>query len=74
MVLSNGEVSKSILRAGGQTVQDECKEYVSTNGNVQPGNIAVTGPGNIPCKFIIHTAGANYNSSNITKSKKVELD
>ena len=71
LTLTNGEVSKSILRAGGQTVQDECKKFVSTNGNVQAGSIAVTGPGSIPCKFIIHTVGANYNSSNVSKSEKV---
>ena len=33
----------------------------------------MTGPGNIPCKFIIHTVGASYNSSDVSKSKKVEM-
>jgi len=53
-------VSKSILNAAGQAVQDECSQFVSKNGSVQPGDIAVTGPGKIACKYIIHTAGSNY--------------
>jgi len=71
LTLKNGAVSKSILNAGGQTIQDECSQFVSKNGNVQPGDIAVTGPGKIPCKHIIHTAGSNYrgvSSEEVTAS------
>ena len=64
-------MSKSILKAAGQTIQDECSQFVSKNGRLQPGDIAVTGPGNIPCKHIIHTAGSNYDISNSLKSEKV---
>ena len=72
LILSNGAVSKSILQAGGQTLQDACSQYVSKNGQVQPGDVVVTGPGNIPdCECIIHTAGSNYDSSNTSNSEKV---
>ena len=65
--LTNGAVSKSILNAAGQTIQDECSQFVSKNGRLQPGDTAVTGPGNIPCKYIIHTAGSNYNGASSEK-------
>ena len=74
LILSNGEVSKSILKAGGQAIQDECTEYISTNGNVEAGEIVVTGPGNIPCKFIIHTAAARYNILNTSESETVIIN
>ena len=71
LVLSNGAVSKSILQAAGQAIQDECSKYVSKNGKLQAGDIAITGAGNISCKLIIHTAGSNYDSSNTSNSEKV---
>ena len=71
LVLSNGAVSKSILRAGGQTVQDECTNHVSKNGRVKPGDIVVTRAGNIQCKHIFHTACSNYDNLNAKNSEKV---
>ena len=71
LVLSNGAVSRSILRTGGPALQDECNQYISNHGKVQIGEIVVTGPGNIPCKNIIHTIGTTYNKSNTSKSEKV---
>ena len=71
LVLSNGAVSRSILRAGGPVLQDECNQYISSNGKPQIGGVVVTGPGNIPCKHIIHTVGAKYNKSAVMTSVKV---
>jgi len=71
LVLSNGAVSNSILKAAGQTVQDECSAHVSKNGRVQAGDVVVTGAGKIPCKYIIHTAGSSYDRSNTANSEKV---
>ena len=69
--LSNGAVSQSILNEGGQALQNECDQYISQHGNVSFGDIVITGPGNIPCKHIIHTVGSNYDSSNSVQSEKV---
>ena len=44
---------------------------MSKNGNVQVGDVAVTGPGKIPCKHIIHTVGRDYNILDDLKSEKV---
>lgn len=64
-------MSKHILKEGGKALQVECRKYVSEKGNLLVGDIAVTTPGNISCKFIIHTVGANYDTSNVLKSEKV---
>ncbi|XP_048455182.1 protein mono-ADP-ribosyltransferase PARP14 [Rhincodon typus] len=46
-------VSKAILDAAGQTVEDECKAL-----GFQPNNgIITTNPGNLQCKKIIHMVG-----------------
>jgi len=46
---------------------------VSNNGNVKVGDIAVTEPGKISCKYIIHTVGVEYDFSNGLKSEKVQV-
>ena len=71
LVLSNGAVSRTILKAGGPALQDECNQYISGNGKPRIGGVVVTGPGNIPCKYIIHTVGAKYDKSNVSKSVEV---
>ena len=71
LVLSIGAVSRTILRAGGPALQDECNQYISSNGKPQIGGVVVTGPGNIPCKLIIHTVGAKYYKLAVLKSEKV---
>ena len=71
LILSNGAVSRSILRAGGPALQDECNQYISSNGKPRIGDVVVTGPGNILCKHIIHTVGAKYDKLAVLKSEKV---
>ena len=73
LVLSIGAVSNSILKAAGQTIQDECSKHVSNNGRLQAGDVVVTGAGNLACKHIIHTTGSNYDISNASNSEKVSL-
>ena len=67
----DGAVAKSLGKAGGKPLQLECHEYVTNNGNVPYGQIAVTSGGNIPCKCIVHAVGENYNSSQPQNSEKV---
>ena len=66
-------MSKHILKIGGKALQDECKKYVSENGNLHVGDIVVTMPGKISCKYIMHTVGANYDTSDTSKSEKVKI-
>ncbi|XP_067657209.1 protein mono-ADP-ribosyltransferase PARP15-like [Haliotis asinina] len=50
--LSNGPLTKAILRVAGETIQDECKQKYP-NG-IKPGEVAVTSGGRMTCKQIFH--------------------
>lgn len=52
-----GGVAGAVVKGGGNEIQVESDEYVANNGPVKTGEIAVTGPGNLPCKIVIHTVG-----------------
>ena len=61
LILNRGAVSNSLLKAGGQGLQDECTAHVQEHGNVKGWSFATTGPGNLKCKHVIHTVGDSYN-------------
>lgn len=52
--LSQGLVSTSISRAGGDSIQQECKTKYPKGINF--GEIAVTGGGKLGCKIVCHGA------------------
>ena len=57
MDLSGGVISKILAEAAGPSLQDEC----TRSAPVSPGNIAITGSGNIKCKYIFHIALNTYD-------------
>jgi O-acetyl-ADP-ribose deacetylase (regulator of RNase III) len=52
LVLGSG-VAGAIHERGGPTIQEEC----SAIGPIEVGDAAVTGAGDLPCRFVIHAAG-----------------
>ena len=54
-----GGVSSALLKAGGPTLQQEC----SQKAPIRVGDVADTGPGNLPCQFVFHTALPSYKRS-----------
>ena len=52
-----GGLAGAIVRAGGSVIQDESDTWVLQNGPLSPGTAAITGPGTLPCKAIVHVAG-----------------
>ena len=74
LVLSNGAVSNSLLKAGGQGLQDVCTAHVQQHGNVKEWSFATTGPGNLKCKHVIHTVGANHNGPGGSAEKVIKYD
>ena len=50
--LENGLLSKSILNAGGQTIQTECKQNYPKG--IQEGDVAVTSGGKLACRHVFH--------------------
>ena len=61
--LSSGAVSIALLKAGGKSLQDDCTK----KGPIKTGDVAVTGPGQIPCKHIFHTVMPTYDGKTSEK-------
>ncbi|KAM4052383.1 uncharacterized protein ACNLHF_001266 [Anomaloglossus baeobatrachus] len=59
----SGGLAARIVKAGGESIQRDSEALVRTQGPVQPGRIAITGPGNLPCNLVIHAVGPLYDSN-----------
>ena len=67
--LSTGQLSAALLKAAGQTIQQECTSKYPVG--VQDGDVGITSGGNLSCKYIYHavcphakenrTVGININ-------------
>ena len=56
-LLGGGGVDGAIHRAGGKTIVEECKVIVANQGICKKGQAVITGAGNLPAKYVIHTVG-----------------
>jgi putative ATPase len=52
-----GGVAGAIVRQGGYVIQEESQRWVHEHGPVPTGQVAVTGAGSLPCKYVIHAVG-----------------
>jgi putative ATPase len=52
-----GGVALAIVRKGGATIQAESSAYIAQHGPLNTGDAVITGGGNLPAKFVIHTVG-----------------
>ena len=66
--LSHGAVSASILKIGGDSIQQEC-QLKYPNG-INPGEVAVTSGGRLACKIVCHGALPKWDKES-GESKKV---
>lgn len=49
-------VAGAIRERGGPTIQQECDEIVRRDGPLAVGDAAITGAGNLSCRWVIHAA------------------
>lgn len=69
--LSHGAgVARAIIDKGGYGIQKESDNYISRNGSMNDGEVAVTGPGKLPCKKVIHAVGPMWKRSDEEKCKR----
>ena len=62
-MLGGGGVDGAIHRAAGPSLLEDCKRIPSVNGIRCPtGEARITGAGNLPARFVIHTVGPRYGS------------
>lgn len=56
-LMGGGGVDGAIHRAGGSTILEECRRYVSLCGPLSIGKAMITSGGSLPAAFVIHTVG-----------------
>ncbi len=66
LLLGKG-IDGAIKQKGGEQIQEDCDKYIRKNGEVKPGEIAVTGKGdmeNPKLKYIYHAVGPKWTGGN----------
>lgn len=56
-----GGVCGSIHRVGGPSIAEECSAVVAEHGPLAHGESAITGPGRLPAKWVVHSVGPIWN-------------
>ncbi|MBP1745278.1 MAG: macro domain, ADP-ribose binding module [Firmicutes bacterium] len=52
-----GGVDGAIHRAGGPSIDEECRDIISRIGRLETGKAVITSGGNLKARYIIHTVG-----------------
>ncbi|NND85238.1 MAG: hypothetical protein HKN46_08845 [Acidimicrobiia bacterium] len=58
-----GGVDGAIHRAAGPTVLAECAEVIAHRGRLSPGEVAVTGSGDLPARWVLHAVGPIWGAA-----------
>ena len=64
-------VAGAIIKKGGSGIQKESENYIKRYGLLNDGEVAMTGPGKLHCKRIIHAVGPMWRSAEQEKCRKV---
>ncbi len=67
-----GGVAYAIVKKGGIEIQKESDEYVRKNGPLNIGDVAITGPGKLNFKYIIHAVGPRFGEGDHFLFKAIE--
>ncbi|XP_077306335.1 protein mono-ADP-ribosyltransferase PARP9-like [Lithobates pipiens] len=52
-----GGLARALVEAGGPVIEKESKDYIKSHGKIKTGECAVTRPGTLPCKCLLHVVG-----------------
>lgn len=56
-----GGLAQDIVKKGGDSIQKECFQLLKQRSHpLKEGDVIMSGPGRLPCKFIIHAVGPMY--------------
>lgn len=68
-LLGGGGVDGAIHRAGGPSILEACRKYISEHGSLQTGKAMITPGGNLPAKYVIHTVGPIWQEGNANQNQ-----
>ena len=60
-LLGGGGVDGAIHHAGGSSILEDCMKIRARQGGCKTGEAVITGAGNLPAKYVIHTVGPVWN-------------
>lgn len=63
-LIGGGGVDGAIRRAGGDAIVQECDAIRKQQGGCPTGKAVITTGGNLPAKYVIHTAGPVWHGGN----------
>jgi O-acetyl-ADP-ribose deacetylase (regulator of RNase III) len=67
-LLGGGGVDGAIHRAGGPSIIEACRKYISEHGMLETGNAMITAGGNLAAKYVIHTVGPVWKEGNANQN------
>ena len=56
-LMGGGGVDGAIHHSGGPAILEECRKIIARIGRLDAGKAVITGAGNLPAKYVIHTVG-----------------
>lgn len=63
-LLGGSGVDGAIHRIGGKEILNACQKIRAKQGGCKVGEAVITTAGNLPAKYVIHTAGPRWNGGN----------
>ena len=70
-LLGGGGVDGAIHYAGGPAILEDCMKIRVKQGGCKTGEAVITGAGNLPAKYVIHTVGPVWNGGRNGESEKL---
>ncbi|XP_026789921.3 poly(ADP-ribose) polymerase family member 14-related sequence 1 isoform X1 [Pangasianodon hypophthalmus] len=64
----SGGLSKALSDAAGPQLQEACNQIIKKRTQLKTGEAVLTDAGQLPCKYVIHVVGPDYDSSNPQKA------
>lgn len=71
-LLGGGGVDGAIHRAGGAQILEDCRRIVARQGGCATGEAVITGAGNLPAQYVIHTVGPVWNGGDHAEDSLLE--
>jgi O-acetyl-ADP-ribose deacetylase (regulator of RNase III) len=70
-LLGGSGVDGAIHRAGGPAILEDCMKIRAKQGGCKTGEAVITGAGNLPARYVIHTVGPVWNGGQKGEPEKL---